>query len=118
MDEQKRTPGPYTSGGFPTTSGTADDKAVNWIGDDARADQLEAQFAAASVLMKLMLRNAYTLEGLAVEEIERAWSLIEKSEETDVPCWMCDRVTIRVAKAIADTGICKGHNLYALAAKK
>lgn len=97
----------------------ADGKLVHWVvltvrDNEGRADQLEQQFGKASPLLKLLMRNAYTIEGLTEEETETARRLIETTPETDGGCWMCENVN----KAIGDTYLCRQHNMDALLTRK
>ena len=110
-----RTEGPAAPGGFMTVTGKAGDLDVHWIGGEKRAEKLEQDFAKASELLRLMLRNAYTLEGLSSDEIVRAKNLILDTPKTDSDC---GRGGSCREKAIGDTGLCRAHNLYALATRK
>lgn len=101
---------------FPTVEGIADGKTVHWVvaneDDVAPAREKEAQYAIASPLLKLMIRNAYTTEGISSDEQRVAAHLIATEPETDKDCWVCD--TAPKGKAIGDTGMCRSHNSYAL----
>ena len=115
MTTTARIEGPIAPGGICTFSGIAGDQPVHWIGDIERADELERQYGAASPLLKLMLRNAYTLEGLSSMESARAAVLINQGVESSDRCHMCPGGR---RYAIADTGLCKGHNLDTLRTRK
>ena len=68
--------------------------------------------------LQLLLEKNITEEGLTLEEHSRAEKLIDSvdmSEEED--CWPCGTVK-RSEKAIADTGMCRGHARYALRTRK
>ncbi|MBI2055191.1 MAG: hypothetical protein HYT39_03810 [Candidatus Sungbacteria bacterium] len=110
-----RAKGPAAPGGFMTMTGRAGDREVHWIGDEKRAEKLEQDFAKASELLQLMIRNAYTLEGLSSDEIIRAKNLILDTPKTESDC---DGGRPCREKAIGDTGLCRAHNLYALATRK
>ncbi len=103
--------GPNASG-FPTVVGRAGDREVFWLGDDNRADQLEAQYAAASRLLQLMLLNTYSIPFLSPDDVREAESLIASAPDApdDEMCWTCKN-----APAIGDTHLCREHNLVALA---
>ena len=98
--------------GFPTVAGKADDHDVFWLGDDQRADELEAQYAVVSPLLRLMLRNAYSVPSLSAKEIVEACNFIDSTPET-TPREMCS--SCHKFPAIGDTRLCRGHNRYALA---
>lgn len=105
-----RVPGPHTPNGFPTFSGRAGEQLVHWIGPDEKAvSELEERFKEASSLLRLQLRNLYTIEGLSPEELDLARSMIETARETALPCGAgCRR------NAVGDTGLCRYHNRYTL----
>ncbi|MBI4141485.1 hypothetical protein HY484_01015 [Candidatus Woesearchaeota archaeon] len=69
-----------------------------------------------SELELLLEKNAYTVSGLTGDEHARAVSLIANPVVSDDDCWVCPKGS--KDKAIYDTGICKGHAYYALAARK
>lgn len=109
-----RVVGPDAPGGIPTFSGMAGDRQVHWLGlEPKRADELEAKFSAASPLLRLLILNAYTHEGLSPVEVNNARTLIEAERETEKPCGAGCR-----DRAIGDTGLCRGHNRYALDTRK
>lgn len=110
-----REQGPAAPGGIPTFAGTAGSKPVHWLGwNDVRAEELEKQFTQVSRLKQLMIRNAFTLEGLTRAERIEAADLIETEPESQNTCWTCeDR-----KKAVGDTGLCRSHNRYALITRK
>lgn len=120
MNTSVRKEGPAGPGGFVTVAGKAGDKDVHWLGTDlahasVSADQHEATFATASELKRLLVRNAYTLEGLSAAEVAHARELIIGAPEVEKRCWVCAG---EEKAAIGDTGLCRGHNLYALLARK
>jgi hypothetical protein len=103
MSTVERTEGPAAPGGFPTWSGTAHGKAVHWIGfDGKRADELEAQIQKSSRLQQLLLRNAYTLEGLAESERCELIQLIYAAPTVAEPCG-CGQ------PSLGDTRLCRDH---------
>lgn len=112
--EVQRQQGPEAPGGIKTWSGFADQKRVHWLGDPKRADDLERSYKGNSELMKLLVRNAYTIEGLSEAEKLNARHLILTVSETDRDCWMCRNGQ----KSIVDTGLCRQHNLLALETRK
>ena len=116
MNAKTRAPGPTTPFGFPTFSGTAGDRAVHWLGGESRADELEQQFGRASRLLQLMILNAYTVGGLTATEQAEARRMIEIEPDVEDTCWLCS--SGEKAKAIGDTGLCRGHNSCALATRK
>ncbi len=86
MSAGVRTEGPLAPGGFMTVSGTAHGKVVRWIGDGKRADQLERQMENSSRLLQLLLRNAYSIEGLSPAEWVEARNLIKTEPEGNDSC--------------------------------
>lgn len=110
-----REQGPHSSGWIPTFAGTAAGKTVHWLGwNEGRADELERQFTQVSRLKQLMIRNAFTLEGLSESERFEAGRLIENEPEGQDTCWTCEGRE----KAVGDTGLCRSHNRYALITRK
>lgn len=103
----ERTLGPKGLAGFPTVSGTAHGKAVHWLVDEARANQLESDMTSSSRLNQLLTRNAYTLEGLTAEERQEAVWLARSEPESDFQC-CCKK------RSVGDTGLCRRHLVYAL----
>jgi hypothetical protein len=108
-----RTAGPLAYGIFPTLQGKAGENDVLWLGDEARVDELERQYESASPLLRLLLRNAYTLEGITAEEHEEARMLIETLPATDQVCVLCEKEGDGT-RTIADTNLCRNHNQYSL----
>ena len=107
MTVQARSSGPNAPGGFTTVSGTAHGMVVHWIGDDARAADLERAMATTSRLNQLLLRNAYSIEGLNPFEKSEAINLIESTTKSLEICH-CG------ATGVGDTGMCQAHALFAL----
>lgn len=71
-----------------------------------------------SELQKLLEKNASPGESLTKEEEKRAYQLIANPVLSEDDCLVCKMMPGRAGKAIFDTGLCGGHALYALAAKK
>jgi len=65
-------------------------------------------------LGQLLEKNAYTKEGLTIEEHTAASLLIMLTGTINgrESCWLCGQ------PAIEDTGLCRGHAQYALATRK
>lgn len=64
-----------------------------------------------SELLLLLEKSAYG-EGLSPEEESAAFQLIRKPVQVEGLCWMCG--SAKHSPAIYDTGLCKGHALFAL----
>ena len=66
-----------------------------------------------SKLEDLLVKNAYTEEGLTNGEFNEARKLISTERENeDKKCIVCDE------NSIGDTGVCRSHNYYALVVRK
>ena len=97
-------------GVFPTITGVAGNLPVHWYGDETMATDHERMYENSSPLNQFLIRNAYTVEGLSTTEIREAENLIKTLPEGTEICWMrCEK------HVIADTGMCRGHCMHALA---
>lgn len=65
--------------------------------------------------LKVLLEKNAKYGGLTKQEEDRIATLIANAQETDKDCALCGRSRWRKAdKAIAESGLCRGHTLYEL----
>jgi hypothetical protein len=112
-----REKGPVLTGGYPTFWGKAGERKVCWIArNKSEAAELELRFQAGSHLLSLMIRNAYTLEGISRFERYLVRGMIVGTPEQ--PNINCGGDKCCKNKAIGDTGLCRKHNLENLKKKR
>ena len=69
--------------------------------------------------LEALLKRNVQFGGLTKEEEDRVAILIACAKETDKDCVSCGRSRWRKAdKAIAESGLCKGHTLYEFIIRK
>jgi len=104
----ERTKGPDDRYGTPTYTGSADGKPVYWVARvPDRVDKIEKEYAKASPLLKLLMLNAYTLEGLTSAQTEEAYRLIKTTPEKG-RCYGRQDYCLD-GKAVGDTHLCRAH---------
>lgn len=105
----ERQQGQRTQDGRGTVSGHAGTLRVHWIGSGKLADDLEDKYILGSPLQRLLIRNAYTLEGLSRHEFLEASKLIASGEENSDTCSLCKGHVPNPPRAIGGTNMCADH---------